>query len=176
MGFFLFLFFGVVPNKQTGKKLRSEAYINLLKKEESNYYSKNGTYKISLVENGYGIYQRTKAYPVFTTCTERERERACRNMAETLSPFVYWGQTSDVVSLKIALRNTEVALSMCLIVHMMAIHFRADMIYDRMTQHWLLIVGICQHSVIVCYSSYNDGDGKFWNQNHQHLFWSYICD
>ena len=31
------------------------------------------------------------------------------NMAETLSPFVYWGQTSDVVFLKIALRNTEVS-------------------------------------------------------------------
>ncbi|XP_076443820.1 very-long-chain (3R)-3-hydroxyacyl-CoA dehydratase-like [Babylonia areolata] len=28
-------------------------------------------------------------------------------MAETLSPFVYWGQTSDIISLKIALRNTE---------------------------------------------------------------------
>ena len=31
------------------------------------------------------------------------------NMAETLSPFVYWGQTSDVIFLKIALRNTEVS-------------------------------------------------------------------
>ncbi|KAL8606724.1 hypothetical protein ACOMHN_018758 [Nucella lapillus] len=28
-------------------------------------------------------------------------------MADTLTPFVYWGQSSDIVSLKIALRNTE---------------------------------------------------------------------
>ncbi|KAK7501636.1 hypothetical protein BaRGS_00007067 [Batillaria attramentaria] len=28
-------------------------------------------------------------------------------MAEPLSPFVYWGQTNDIISLKIALRNTE---------------------------------------------------------------------
>lgn len=30
-------------------------------------------------------------------------------MAESLSPFVYWGQTNDIISLKIALRNTEVS-------------------------------------------------------------------
>ena len=48
------------------------------------------------------------------------------NMAEALSPFVYWGQTSDTVFLKIALRNTEVSeiLSLvCVTVSCLSIYF-----------------------------------------------------